>query len=222
MAVVVVKLERLTDSRYLPPATEERAMTALDQSGSKLIGDKEMGDNVLKFPPGTLADDHAFIVDMARFADGLLSEKQIKKKYRFDAATWEKLGNNDALVEKIEEEKARRIRRGETARERAQALYAGAPTVLGNIMNDGTASPRYRIESAKELRVCAANGPESVPAADRFQIVINLGADQVLKFDKPIAIGPDDPNPPNEDDTTQELLPFVATKKTDDNNGEPV
>ena len=60
-----------------------------------------MMTNIVKFPTSSLIDDHGFIVDMARYADGLLTEAQIKKKYRFDAATWNQLGTDDALVEKL-------------------------------------------------------------------------------------------------------------------------
>src|SRR5262245_30199438 len=99
-----------------------------------------------------------------------------------------KLGEAESLIEKIENEKLRRIRRGDTAREKAQRLYAQAPDVLGGIMNDSNASPRHRVECAKELRVVADNGPQAAPPppAERFQIIINLGNDEILKFDKTI------------------------------------
>src|SRR5262249_54875678 len=74
--------------------------------------------------PTSLIENHEFIIDCARYADGLLSEQDVKKKYRFDDATWERLGKDDALVEAIEAEKLRRIRNGSTKRERAQQLVA--------------------------------------------------------------------------------------------------
>ena len=175
-----------------------------------------MGD-VVKLPIGLL-DDHAFIVDMARYADGLLTEAQIKKKYRFDATTWEKLGNDDALVEKIEAEKQRRIRDGSTKRERAQVEVVDAPPILGGIMRDPNANERYRIDSIKTLDALAANGPESVPAVDRFIIKIDLSGDgsgtDVLHFNKSITI--------DANDTAPELIPFASFKKEDDDSGEPV
>src|SRR5262245_57550533 len=120
---------------------------------------------------------HDFIVDCTRFAEGILTERAVKKKYRFDDATWERLGSDEALIEAIEVEKTRRIRDGSTARERAQALFAVAPTVLGDIMNDPSASARHRIEASKELRMVADNGPEAAPAStsEKFLIQINLG-----------------------------------------------
>src|SRR5262245_31379042 len=122
-----------------------------------------MGD-VVDFP-ASLIDDREFVLACARYADGLLSEAAIKKRYRFDDETWERLGSNDALVAAIEAETTRRIRNGDTARERAQVLYAETPTVLGGILHDDGASARHRIESARELRQIADNGPEAAAPA---------------------------------------------------------
>ena len=169
-----------------------------------------------------LIEDREFVVACARYAEGLLSEETIKEKWRFNAETWERLGSDDALVEAIEAEKAKRMRDGTTARERAQVLFAETPTVLGSILHDDDASARHRIESARELRQIAANGPEAAPARlGRFQITINLGAD-VLHFDKSIAIDANDVDPHNTDTTPQELLPAIAAKKRDGDGGEPI
>jgi hypothetical protein len=168
--------------------------------------------------PTSLIEDSEFITDCARYAEGLLSETDVKKRHHFDDATWERLGENDALVEAIEAEKLRRVRSGLAKRELAQKHVVKAPDVLNTIMLDPAASPKHRIDSAKVLDQFAANGPEAAPAADRFVITINLGSD-VLHFDKPIAISPD-PDPPNEVDTT--MLPIIAAKKKDDGDGEPI
>src|SRR5215475_14009630 len=88
-----------------------------------------MGDVVdLHGQPVHLEDDHELIENLARYAEGLLSKEAVKKKHRFDAATWEQLGENDALVEAIEAEKLRRIRNGQAKRELAQkhVVKAGA------------------------------------------------------------------------------------------------
>ena len=169
--------------------------------------------------PTSLIENHEFITDCARYAEGLLSEKDVKKRHHFDDATWEAFGSNDVLVEAIEAEKVRRIRNGSTKRERAQQLVVQAPDVLGGIMLDASASPKHRIDSAKALDAFAANGPEAAPASDRFQITINLGSD-VLHFDKSIAPDPNDIDPFNDIDTT--LLPAIAAKKKDDGGGEPI
>src|SRR5262249_27519048 len=140
----------------------------------------------------SLIENLEFITDLARYAEGLFSEAVVKKKYRFSDDAWERLGDDDALVEAIEAEKIRRIRNGSTARERAQQLFAQTPDVLGNILNDDGASPRHRIESAREIRQIAATGPQATPAADRFIITIDLGADHKLTFNKSIKPDPND------------------------------
>jgi hypothetical protein len=172
--------------------------------------------------PTSLIEDSEFITDCARYAEGLLSETDVKKRHHFDDATWERLGENDALIERIGAEKLRRIRNGQAKREKSQVLVTKAPDVLSGIMLDTAASPKHRIDSAKVLDQFAANGPEAPAAADRFIIQINMGSD-VLRFDKPIAVGPDDPNPPNEVDTApQELIPFITSNKKDGDDGQPL
>jgi len=174
-----------------------------------------MGDDLK-----SLLDNTEFVVDLCRFAENLASEAQIRKKYRLSDASWETLGANDTLVEQTEAEKLRRERLGLTARERAQRAFSRVPTVLDGILNDDSASPRHRIESAKELRVIADNGPEATPAADIFRIVINLGGDQI-KIDK--ALGKVDPHDGEVIDGTHGLLPVIAARKReDDGSGEPV
>ena len=90
-------------------------------------------------------NDHEFISDLARFADNLLSEAAVKKKYRLAESAWEALGSNDELVEKIEAEKIRRMRSGDTAREKAQKHYVRAPDVMATILDD-TGARRIRFE----------------------------------------------------------------------------
>ena len=170
----------------------------------------------------SLEDNHDFVSDCARYGEGLLSEEAVRRKYCFDDGAWGKLGDNEALIEAIEAEKIRRVRDGSAARERAQQLFATAPSVLGDILHDDSASPRHRIESARELRQIAANGPEAAPAADRFVITINLGA-EVLHFDKSIAIDANDVDPNATDTAPQELPSIVAAnQRKDDGGGDPL
>lgn len=183
-----------------------------------------MGEVVdLHGQPVQLEDDLEFISDLARYAEGLFSEQDVKKKHHLSADTWERLGSNEVLIEKIEAEKVRRIRNGSAKREKAQQLVVQAPDVLGGIMLDASASPKHRINSAKALDAFAANGPEAAPASDRFQITINLGSD-VLHFDKSIAIDANDVDPFNDTDTTPQglLAAIAANKRKDDGGGEPV
>jgi hypothetical protein len=172
--------------------------------------------------PTSLIENHEFITDCARYAEGLLSEKEVKKKHRFDDATWDSLGENDALVEAIEAEKTRRIRNGSTKRERAQKLVAQAPGVLGDIMLDTSASPKHRIDASKTLDTFAANGPENASAADRFIITINLGSD-VERYSKSIKVDPNDIDPNDTDTPPQGLRPIIAANRgKGDGGGEPL
>src|SRR5262245_60852070 len=94
-----------------------------------------------------LISNREFLIDLARFSEGLLSEKQIKRKYRhFDADVWLRLGSDEVLVEAIEAEKIQRIRSGQCAAERAQVLVATAPQQLGRILHSGESNPRHVIE----------------------------------------------------------------------------
>src|SRR5262245_64149796 len=110
-----------------------------------LNGDGQMGDFVdLHGQPAHLEDDHELIENLARYAEGLLSKEAVKKKHRFEAATWEQLGENDALVEAIEAEKLRRIRNGQAKRELAQKHVVKAPRRLNVIMLDQIGRPSDR------------------------------------------------------------------------------
>ena len=177
-----------------------------------------MGDVDLHGQPAGLEDNQEFIADCCRYAENILSEAAVKKKYRFDEVTWEKLGSNDKLVEAIEAEKVRRIRDGSSKRERAQVLVTKAPDVLGGIMLDASASPKHRIDSAKALDAFAANVPEGAPAGDRVVITINLGSD-VLKFDKSIAPDPNDVDPFNDIGTAPMVASIAAKKPTESGGG---
>jgi hypothetical protein len=168
--------------------------------------------------PTAILEDRDFVVDFARYSEGILDEKFLRRKYRFAESVWESLGEDDALVKHIEDEKLRRIRDGSCKRERAQRLVADAPGVLGGIMLDAKASPKHRIDSAKVLDGLAG-GPQSAPAADRFQIVINLGADLVERYDKSRAVCADDPD--DVSGATQELVAIAASSEPTESDGGP-
>jgi hypothetical protein len=176
-----------------------------------------MGD-VVSFPT-SLEDNAEFVADCCSFAENILSEAAVKKKYRFSDEVWAKLGEDDALVEKIEAEKVRRLRNGQQKRERAQLLVVQAPDVLSNILNDAGQSARHRIDSAKTLNDFASGGSEAGAAAsDLFQITINIGP-ETLTFSKPIK---PDSNPNHIDDTPQEeWLPVItANERKDGDDGQ--
>jgi hypothetical protein len=160
--------------------------------------------------PHSLIDNYEFVADLARYAEGLFSEADVKKKYHFDEDTWSRLGEDDALVERIEEEKVRRTRNGDTKRELAQRSVVKAPAILENILLDPKANAKHRIDSAKVLDTLAANGPQAAQEEDRVVITINLGADTKLVFDK--AVKPTPPNDPKllEHDNNTPGLPGFA------------
>ena len=175
-----------------------------------------MGD-VVNFPVLLDSDlGRELIVDCVRFAEGLLDERAIRKKYRFDDSAWEALGSNDELVEKIEAEKLRRIRNGSAKREKSQLLITKAPGILDGIMSDPSASPRHRVDAIRTLDGFAANGPQTAPAGDkdRFVITINLGADHIERYSKSIDINANDvDDPDNVDDAPQGVIAAMATSK---------
>ena len=159
--------------------------------------------NAIKDPsPASLIQDASFLEDMARFGEGSMSERRIKKKWGFADAVWTQLGDDEALVEAIELERERRLRSGLAARELAQQAFVAAPGVLGGILNDNDANPRYRIESAKELRQIATPPAETAAtSASRFIISIDLSGDlgrrngeDVHYFNKPREVSADDPD----------------------------
>jgi hypothetical protein len=177
-----------------------------------------MSSNIVNLHSGIDLDSdagRALIVDLARYADGVLTEWQVRKRHRLPDAIWKNMAEDDQLVEAVELEKTRRIRDGSSKREKAQMHVVRAPDVLSVIMDDASASPRHRVDAIKVLDGLAANGPQSAPAGDRFIISINISGDgsstgpDVLHFDKPIKVGVDADDP-------QKLIP--ANKQKDDDS----
>src|SRR5215468_11371478 len=129
-----------------------------------------------------LRKDQGFVEDLARFADGVLTEKQVRAKYHlFDESTWTAL-NDDAFVEAVELERTRRIRSGATKRELAQLRVVAAPDVLSGILMDPRANARHRIEASKALDDLAGFAPQAAAEQDMVQITINLGGGEVYRY----------------------------------------
>jgi len=144
--------------------------------------------------PQSLLENYEFVADCARYAENLISEAAVRKKYGFSEKTWENLGKDDALVERIEEEKLQRIRNGSAKREKAQQLIVKGPEILDGIMSDAKASPKHKVDAIKTLDALAANGPQTAAEQDRVIVRIDLtaGGGDVLRFDhavKPIPPG---------------------------------
>ena len=159
-------------------------------------------------------EDDELIENLARFADGTLSEAAVKARHHLSNEDWAAMGENDRLIELVEAAKLRRIRSGATKRERAQIEIVDGPPILGKIMRDPNANERHRIDSIKTLDALASTGAEAAAAGARFEITINLGSD-TERYSKSIEINPNDIDP-NDVDTTNVISVVTNTPKGDD------
>jgi hypothetical protein len=151
-----------------------------------------MGDPVPDLA-AQLLNDSAFICDLARYQEQLVTKRFIRKKYsNLDEAAWTQLAKSEELISAIELESARRVSDGSSMREKARLRVVRAPDVAASIMDDREANARHRLDAVKILDDLAG-GPQAVPPMDRFQIVINLGTDTET-YDKPIEINPATPD----------------------------
>ena len=150
----------------------------------KALDERQQLDQPKSLP--ALRDNYEFLIDLARYAESLegYSEKDIRKKYHFDEATWKALGNDDRLVEKIEALRLQRVRDGSFKREKAQQLIVKGPEILDSIMSDVKVSPKHKVDAIKTLDALADNGPGAAPEQDRVVIRIDLtaGGGEVLEF----------------------------------------
>jgi hypothetical protein len=129
----------------------------------------------------------AFISDASRNKERLLSDQRIIEKYGISMDAWTEIAKNPAFRLAVAAEFERRIQNGDAAREAAAKLFAEAPEILGKILRSEQASPKHRIDAARELRATAQPGAERTDdTGGRFLISINLGNDKIL-IDKPIA-----------------------------------
>ena len=109
-------------------------------------------------PDRSLIDNHEFLADCARYAEGLYTRAQVKKRWRnINDATWDLLGDDNELVDAIELERTRRIRSGEAKREKAQQHIVRGVDVLTSIMDDPKANARHRVDSIKALDSLTGN-----------------------------------------------------------------
>jgi hypothetical protein len=172
----------------------------------------------------SMMTDTALIEDLARFADNILSEKQVRQKYHLaDDNIWHSLGTDESFVERVELERVRRIRSGATKRELAQVAVTKAPAVLDKILSDERASPKHRIDAAKTLDDLAGFAPHVAAEQDRIFIKIDLTADDrakglpsdpadVIVVDVPANPKPN-PNPDNAIDVTPQPHPTIIDQQ---------
>jgi hypothetical protein len=130
----------------------------------------------------SLCENQELIEDLCRYADGILSEKQVRGKWKLEDAVWESLGSDEVYVAQVELARVQRIRSGSTKRELSQLHLVKAPAVLEKILQDERANPRHRIDSAKALNDLADFTPQRPGAGqERVIVTINLGADTRAK-----------------------------------------
>ena len=105
-------------------------------------------------------EDDELIENLARFADGTLSEAAVKARHHLSNEEWAALGESDRLVELVEACKLRRIRTGATKRERAQIEIVDGPPILGKIMRDPGATQGTSLMRSKPLMRWPAPEPK--------------------------------------------------------------
>lgn len=176
----------VTAQADVPSAPQGPAMTSMGEAGSVRV----RGTNVSL--DSELAKN--FLSDCARNTEGLKSDRELQEDWGISEQDWPRLAENTALLNAIKAERERRIQRGQAAREAAQRHFAKAPSILNEILQNETISPRHRIEAAKELRHVAAGARENTAAGEKFSIVIDLGGDcrLVREFEQPARLPGDD------------------------------
>jgi len=122
----------------------------------------------------SLRENQELVEDLARYADGILTEKQVRQRWHLaNDEVWTSLGTDESFVERVELEKTRRIRSGATKRELAQLRVVRAPEVLDQILSNERASPRHRIDAAKALDDLAGFAPQR-PGVEQDRVVIKI------------------------------------------------
>jgi len=130
----------------------------------------------------------AFISDCCRNKERILNDSQLCERFGISLDDLKTIHANPAVRLAVNAESERRIYNGDAARESAAKVFADAPSILGQILKSEAASPRHRIEAAREIRATAQSGADRTgDAAERVIINIDLGADQKLVFDKQVA-----------------------------------
>jgi hypothetical protein len=128
----------------------------------------------------------AFISDCCRNKERILNDDLLSQKYGITLDDLKKIGADPAVRLAVNAESERRIHNGDAARESAAKVFADAPSILGQILKSEAASPRHRIEAARELRAIAQPGTEKADTAGKVIVHIDLGSDKLL-FEKQVA-----------------------------------
>jgi hypothetical protein len=130
-----------TTQTDLPSASPSAVIAARSGEGGQI---RVLGNQV------SLEDEtaRAFIEDCARNLEGLLSDRQLTETWGLDDDELVRLADNTFLLGAVKAERERRIRMGDAVREAAQRHFAKAPSILNEILQNETISPRHRIEAA--------------------------------------------------------------------------
>src|SRR6266516_1425852 len=68
----------------------------------------------------SLIDNFELLQDLARYCEGVVTERNVRKKHRLAESDWERLGSDEAFIETIKRTREARVRSGATAIEKAQ------------------------------------------------------------------------------------------------------
>src|SRR5262249_15875740 len=150
--------------------------------------EKNILGNVALSPPAEKEDILAnvgaqFIIDVCRHIENWFDASALRSKYGLtNDADYDALAENEKLQLAIGAAKERRIRDGTAAQEKAAHYFTQAPDVLNSILRDPAASPRHKIESARELRQVAIPASEIAGKnKEKFVININFGTAKISK-----------------------------------------
>src|SRR6516164_5899436 len=122
----------------------------------------------------SLRENQELTEDLCRYAEGVLTEKQIRQKWHLaNDQVWTSLGTDDSFVERVELERVRRIRNGAAKREKAQLHVVAAPDVLSGILKDPKANARHRIDASKALNELSDFAPQR-PGVEQDRITIRI------------------------------------------------
>ena len=105
-------------------------------------------------------EDDELVENLARFADGTLSEAAVKHGTTSATRTGRRWARATGSSNLSRPAKLRRIRSGATKRECAQIEIVDGPPILGKIMRDPNANERHRIDLIKTLDALASTGPK--------------------------------------------------------------
>jgi len=134
-------------------------------------------------PAAQSRENLELISDLCRFAEGLVTEAAVRKRWRLEEKDWIAL-NDDEVVRAVDEERVRRIRSGAAKREKAQQHLVKGPDILNTIMSDPRANARHKIDAVKALNDLSDFSPQVARDVDRVVIHIDMGADTRLKGGK--------------------------------------